>query len=96
MLKELLAGPQAVQRPVTFLIAEEGSAGGLADTKARENASSCNVINLFMISSVTLEWLMSGSLGIPSTRTMATPPKKDTRDKRMEDRRKNWVYTESC
>lgn len=65
MLKELLAGSQTVQRPVTFLIAEEVSAGGLADTKTREDAPSCNVINLFVISSVTLEWLMSGSLGIP-------------------------------
>lgn len=40
----------AVQRPLTFLIAEEESAGSLAGTNTREDASSCNVINLFMIS----------------------------------------------
>lgn len=54
-MRELLLGPQAVQRPVTSLIAGEGNAGGLADTKGKEDASGCNVINLFMISSVTLE-----------------------------------------
>lgn len=81
-----LAGSQAVQRPVTFLIAEEGSAGGVADTKTREDASSCNVISLFMISSVTLEWLTSGSLGIPSTRTTATAPKKDAKEWRRGGR----------
>lgn len=87
MLKELLAGSQTVQKPVTFPIAEEESAGDLADTKAREDVPGCNVINLFVTSSVTLEWLMSGSLGIPSTRTTATPPKKDARGKRTEKRK---------
>lgn len=55
MLKELLAGSQTEQRPVTFLIAEEGSAGGLADTKTGEDSPRSDVINLFVISSVTLE-----------------------------------------
>lgn len=54
-MRELLAGPQAVQRPMTSLIAGEGNAGGLVDTKAKGDASGCNVINLFMISTVTLE-----------------------------------------
>lgn len=35
---------------------------------------------------------MCGSLGIPNTRTMATPSKKDARDKRMKEGRKNWVH----
>lgn len=36
---------------------QEGSAGGLADTNTWEHMSSCIVTNLFMISSVILEWL---------------------------------------
>jgi len=47
MLKELLAGSQTRQRPVAFPTAEEGSAGGLADTKTGEDAPRYNVINLF-------------------------------------------------
>lgn len=55
MLKEMLAGTQTVQRPVIFMIIEEGSAGGPADTKPREDAPSCNVINLLFFSSVNRE-----------------------------------------
>jgi len=47
MLKELLAGSQTRQRPVAFPTAEQGSAGGLADTKTGEDAPRYNVINLF-------------------------------------------------
>lgn len=36
---------------------QEGSAGGLADTNTREHLSRCIVTNLFMVSSVILEWL---------------------------------------
>lgn len=38
-----------------FLIAKEGSAGGPADTKPREDALCCNVRNLFIFSSVNPE-----------------------------------------
>lgn len=43
---------------VTFQVAEGGHAGGPADTKTREDAPSCNVINLSMSSRVNLEWLI--------------------------------------
>lgn len=55
MLKGMLAGSHTVQRTLIFLIAEEGSAGGPADTKPREDALCCNVRNLFIFSSVNPE-----------------------------------------
>lgn len=43
---------------MTFQVAEGGHAGGPADTKTREDAPSCNVINLSMSFRVNLEWLI--------------------------------------
>lgn len=48
-------GSQTVQRTSIFLIVEEGTTGGPADTKPREDAPSCNVRNLLIFSSVNME-----------------------------------------